>query len=510
MSNNFCLQLFVRISSIALLVLISSSLSAGTITGKAIDHIGKEVFLLRYQDPYSLKTEIIESATIGVDGTFKLTNPSESTEECVISIMNLRARIFMKKGTDYHVTFPQLTENIPFTFKPIWLEFDFTGMNDDDPNLAIAAFNRSYEQFFDSIAVDLAQKMYKGSNTYRTARKRQLESVDMAMSSSDTIVSSHGDVWKKYDEWKHVADSIKNENADLFTKTYLSYATNRIELYLGKPRKTLVQEEINSYRFDPLHPECASFLEETFAHYFNKDYFQSDFDSLDLAIREMNLTSVQGLVRSYSGVESAESIDLLILSNLRGLYYGDRYSRGLIYRNIELLSKSGHGVSSDVAKRVLEKLAAGKKGSQPEDFTLLNEKDERVKLSDFEGQFVYLNFFKSNCTSCLREMQLLEGLERKFPQQLAIVSISMDEDYEDFTKYLAHHPDQQWTFLYGGADPLLADKFNLRSLPGFYLLNPNGQLVYTYTKSPSEGVGDQLTMLLKSFKPDQRIKVWDD
>lgn len=510
MLSSSYLQLFVKIFSITLLILISSSLKAGIITGKAIDHIGKEVFLLRYQDPYSLKTEIIQSTTIGVDGTFKLNNPGQKTEECVLSIMNLRARIFMKKGTDYFVTFPQITEDIPFTFKPIWLEFDFTGMNEDDPNLAIAAFNRSYEQFFDSIAVDLAHKMYKGSNTYRTARKRQLESVDMAISSTDTILGSHGDVWVKFDEWKNVADSIKKENDDLFTKTYLTYATNRIELYLGKPRKTLVKEEINTDQFDPLHPECASFLEETFAHYFNKDYFQSDFDSLDQAIRELNLYQVQNLVKLNSGVESSEVVDLLILSNLRGLYYGDRYGKGVIYRNIELLSNSGNGVCSLVAKRVLEKLAAGKKGSQPEDFVLLNEKDERIKLSDFKGQFVYLNFFKSNCTSCLREMQLLESLDRKFPQQLAILSISMDEDYADFTKYLAHHPDQKWTFLYGGADPLLADKFNLRSLPGFYLLNPNGQLVYTYTKSPSEGIGDQLTMLLQSFKTNQRIKVWDD
>jgi thiol-disulfide isomerase/thioredoxin len=510
MSNNSCQKLFARTFSSLILSLSLVSAFAGTITGKATDHAGREVYLLRYLDPYSLKTEVIQSSTISDDGTFRLVNPENSTQECVIAILNLRARIFMKAQTDYHVTFPVLPADIPYTFKPIWLEFEFTGMKQDDPNLAISAFNRSYEQFFDSISVDLAQKMYRGSSSYRTSRKRQLETTNMVSESTDSMLVKNTNVSKAFEEWKKSADSLKQANADVYTKTYLSYGKYRIELYLGKPKQELIEKHIQSPNFDPFHPECASFLEETFAFYFHKDYFHTDYDSLVHAIHLTDSRTIQNLIGSNAKVSNPLIIDLIALSNLRGLYYGVQFSKATIYRNIEMLADSSDSGIEPIALRVLEKLAAGKKGSQPENFTLMNEKSERVQLKDYQGQFVYINFFKSNCSSCAREMQLMEPFQAKFNQQLTILSICMDQSLDDLTNYLSKHPDQKWEFLFGGSHPDLADQFNLRSIPGYYLLNPNGQLVYTYTKSPSEGISDQIYSLLNSFAPDQRIKVWDD
>ncbi|MBI2928682.1 MAG: redoxin domain-containing protein [Verrucomicrobia bacterium] len=60
------------------------------------------------------------------------------------------------------------------------------------------------------------------------------------------------------------------------------------------------------------------------------------------------------------------------------------------------------------------------------DFALENLGGERVRLSDFRGKVVLLNFWTTWCTACLAEIPDLVELQKKHADQFVILGISLD------------------------------------------------------------------------------------
>ncbi|MEW6161038.1 MAG: TlpA disulfide reductase family protein, partial [Verrucomicrobiota bacterium] len=60
------------------------------------------------------------------------------------------------------------------------------------------------------------------------------------------------------------------------------------------------------------------------------------------------------------------------------------------------------------------------------DFSLPDLDGRRVRLSDYRGKVVVINFWTTWCTACLREMPELIALQKKSEGQLAILGVSLD------------------------------------------------------------------------------------
>ena len=61
------------------------------------------------------------------------------------------------------------------------------------------------------------------------------------------------------------------------------------------------------------------------------------------------------------------------------------------------------------------------------DFSLRDLRGKRVALSDFEG-FVLLNFFATWCSSCSKELPILQRVHEDFGDRgLTVVAVSVDE-----------------------------------------------------------------------------------
>jgi cytochrome c biogenesis protein CcmG, thiol:disulfide interchange protein DsbE len=65
-------------------------------------------------------------------------------------------------------------------------------------------------------------------------------------------------------------------------------------------------------------------------------------------------------------------------------------------------------------------------GPSAPDFSLRNLEGKRVKLSDFRGKAVLVNFWATWCTACLKEIPDLVTVQEKLGNKVAILGISMD------------------------------------------------------------------------------------
>lgn len=77
------------------------------------------------------------------------------------------------------------------------------------------------------------------------------------------------------------------------------------------------------------------------------------------------------------------------------------------------------------------------KGERAPDFTLTDLKGNTVKLSDFKGKKVMLNFWASWCPPCKAEMPYMEQIYKKYKKEdIEIVAVNLTATEKKLTMLL--------------------------------------------------------------------------
>ena len=113
-------------------------------------------------------------------------------------------------------------------------------------------------------------------------------------------------------------------------------------------------------------------------------------------------------------------------------------------------------------------------------FVLKDASGATVKLSDFRGKVVLLNFWATWCAPCREEIPWFVDFEEEFKDRdFAVLGVSMDERGWDVVKpYIDRHNinypvvlgDAGVNTLYGGAD----------ALPVTFMIDRNGRVARTH------------------------------
>jgi len=100
---------------------------------------------------------------------------------------------------------------------------------------------------------------------------------------------------------------------------------------------------------------------------------------------------------------------------------------------------------------------------------------QRLKLSDFHGRVVLLNFWATWCGPCRAEIPELNKLQRDFEESgLAVVGVSWDDSAAGVREFQTEIR-QDYTVLLGGED--VQTKFEaIRSLPTTYVIDREGRI----------------------------------
>ncbi|MHB1100714.1 MAG: TlpA family protein disulfide reductase [Burkholderiales bacterium] len=110
-----------------------------------------------------------------------------------------------------------------------------------------------------------------------------------------------------------------------------------------------------------------------------------------------------------------------------------------------------------------------------EDWSLMDTEGKVIRLSDFKGKWVLVNFWATWCPPCLAEIPDLIGMRRK-GTDVAVVGIAVSYRNPEEVLDFARKKGITYPIVLGNED--IASKFGgIDSLPTSFLYSPEGKLV---------------------------------
>lgn len=126
------------------------------------------------------------------------------------------------------------------------------------------------------------------------------------------------------------------------------------------------------------------------------------------------------------------------------------------------------------------------KDRQVFDFSLPNEQGEIVRLSDFKGKLIYMDFWSITCGPCYGEFPYADSLHARFHdyKDIVFINIALDKDIQGWKETLAKRK-------IGGINLIdttntIAKEYNLHGYPTYVLIGKQQEYLGYDISMPSE------------------------
>ncbi len=146
-------------------------------------------------------------------------------------------------------------------------------------------------------------------------------------------------------------------------------------------------------------------------------------------------------------------------------------------------------------------------GSQPPEFGLASNRGRTVKLSDFRGRVVFIDFWASWCTSCRHSLPWMTALQKKFgPDRFQVIAVNLDDNRDAAEKFLA---EMQGNLLVGydpeGRTP---EAYGVKAMPTSILVSSEGMVEYIhegFSENDADNLEQKIRQLLERKKVERKI-----
>ena len=141
-------------------------------------------------------------------------------------------------------------------------------------------------------------------------------------------------------------------------------------------------------------------------------------------------------------------------------------------------------------------------GAVAPDFTLATIDGKKVKLSDYRGKAVLLNFWATWCGPCKVEIPWFMDLEKQYgPQGLVVLGVAMDDNGKTAVVKFSQEMKIDYTVVLG--NDAVADQYGgVEGLPTTFYIDRNGKIVKKVAGLVSHGeIEDGIKAALNGAAP---------
>lgn len=158
---------------------------------------------------------------------------------------------------------------------------------------------------------------------------------------------------------------------------------------------------------------------------------------------------------------------------------------------------------NDYSKLLAEKYKSSTSfapGNMAPDFSYVGIDGNMHSLQDYKGKYILLDVWATWCGPCRGEIPHMQKIHNDYKDKnFTIVSVSMDGSKENWEKFLKK-ADSPWVQLWceGGWESEICKKYNVRGIPRFVLIDPEGKIMDVDSYRPSINLREKLEEIFKN------------
>lgn len=451
------------------------------IVGFAPKFVGKKVNLYTYEDYITMsRSKIGEGFVNEKDSIFHIPIDVKTTIKVIIEIDRTESEIYVAPKTTYQLYFLKAI-NQPDGFQAKKTEVIFYGLDSTDINYRII----QYEDWFDM---------------YVAIHSKEMSPVNF---------QQYLDTFKV-----DVANAYKDVN-DLYFLTYVRYNIAEMDQAFDSKGKLRLNTYLTYIKPFPVYFENDQYMR------FFKRYYSDDFgdyipdieNEIFLALNDSSPTRLMRALKQDLFLANPEIRELVMVDKLGKAYYQEPQFRSNIL--VILDSVANHAAfphSAVVAKNIIKYLTKVEPGFPAPHISYKNAKGESITWDKYKGKFVYFTVFETWNEKALAELKIINELVKEYEEDIAFLSVCTDEKPEKFNKFMSQNPELNWDILYVGRDQDLFNKFNISSVPAYYLLDQDSFIALAPAPGPSpdgeyESIDKTFFIIRKMLHPEKQIKI---
>ena len=140
-----------------------------------------------------------------------------------------------------------------------------------------------------------------------------------------------------------------------------------------------------------------------------------------------------------------------------------------------------------------------KPGDKAPDFTYFDMDGNEVRLSDFKGKYVFIDFWFTRCVPCIQEMPHFKALEEKMRgKKIVFLSVCHGDDEPAWKRFIARR-ELTGNLLHAPQKDDFIMEFDVRWMPRFILIDKKGKVVNTDMTRPSNPATEEALLNLKGI-----------
>ncbi len=462
----------------------------------------QNVYIWLEDDFFSRHTQLIDQGKV-IEGECVFLLSIKDISKIRVGIDYQYGSLYLEPNTDYEIAFPKHEEgenrSLAWNTKVM---LSLLNIPEEDVNSQIMLFNSELDSFFSTLLLgDLSNDPLNASDS--------IYSLDQSNNLSARKFSQKESLLK----FKTFADSlISDSDTASFITSYKKYAAASISFSLGEKKDTLYNEYFRNEKIAYNNPEYARFFNEFYQNFFEYYSYYPLSEKLDKALKSSDCKAELAQLVSEDAMSGGPQLRELVL--LKGLYdYATIHSKmdSTILAVIgEISIQSSYPIHRDIAVHFIEKLKRAKKGSLFPVIEFLSFTGDSVKLSDFEGQMIYLQIFSTWSSSSLAEMEFMDQLNKKYSSDIRFISLSIDPDSEDFYRFVNANRNYNWELGWIGVHPEKLKLLSIYDLPLFYLIDEDLKIVEWPALWPSTGIEKTFYEMEVKKREENKLRFWED
>lgn len=454
--------------SIMLLILSAPAFGASgvRIEGSFPGAEGREIRLMAYRDYLSNRTEEIDAQKIDENGAFVFEMDIEHPRLLFFRVIHSRNFFYVSPGNIYAVEYEQLEFSGSNGRRPTPLRQHFpmtiskTAGEHEDLNSLISEF--------DDLVADYLRTHVAGRP--RANHQRSLER--FRMEAASIFADIEDDFFQQYIQYR-----IANLQRSLNTKSFYALASEYI-----------LDEPVRYY-----HPQYMEFFRNLFDSYIFTAASSIGMVNLEEAV------NTHGDVHALMDTLGRDTMllheryrELVMLNGLKKMTGMKDFEEEQVAEVLRQASEYGRFEQHRmIADNILYHHQLLKPGTSPPPLNLEDSKGDTVRIDDFRGRYLYLFFWAGWSQTSMAELAPMTQLAEEAGDNIQLLGVLIDHQLET-TQGLLQNDELPVALLHVAGDYRLLDRYRLRTVPYYLLIDPEGKIVAAPFKAPSEGAIETL------------------